>query len=167
MQNISLVIPEDLDKRIITSYGKHYHINKSEFIRDAIEDKLKILESIKDIRKISLSNIRADIIVELYNKIKIMSLHASFEFGKDLFLSWINDNDNSKYLFLIAEISESDHMLEDVYEKVGEYLSPIAEYERLFGEEHETVFDINAFSDGFISTAKYISGRFGSIILSK
>lgn len=154
MANITLTIPEDLENRL----KKYPQLNKSEMFRDIAEIRLKIIEETETFKE----KIPIEVLIKLHKEIEETSIIESLEFGKDIFLEWIIKNDNSKYLFYVAAIPESNHMFEDLYAKFGEYIGPIEEYEKEFEIGHNIIFDRETFSKGFISIAKFTIERLRS-----
>lgn len=144
MAKMTLSVSDDLYKRI-EQHGIQKtsdSVNWSKLFQDAVERFFEIEERAID------TDIPLDIIQKVIEELAFDSEKLSLEFGKDIFIEWIKKSGNTKHLF---SISQTDETYVELYNKFGNIIGPIEEYEKSF---KDAILDRDMFAKGFVSTAK-------------
>lgn len=146
MAKRTLSVPDELVERIEQYNEAGIQVNWSKLFQDALERFFEIEERARD------TNIPLYIIQKVIEELEFESEKLSLDFGKDLFFEWIIKKGNAKHIFSISQIPET---YLDLYNKFGDIIEPIEEYEKYFKDKYgANIFDRDVFAKGFISTAK-------------
>lgn len=141
MPTITLTIPESLDKKL----RRLPELNKSELFVKVLKKKLDILEQLEEIEK--------DIPVDILLKIAEGSKADSLEFGRQMFFEWIKEDNNSRYIFAISNISDDESIFDNL-NKVTKKSLPFHIYKEEFEEEIGAIFIKEEFARGFVLAAR-------------
>lgn len=147
MAKITISLPDELEERL----KKFPDINRSALFQRSLEREFEIRKRIAA-SKITIPIEKLEKIIEKFLE---QSLYISYEFGNDILLDWIVENNNIRHVFSISEISDTAHIFDDLYKLLGKTL-PIEEYETLI-EKQGVSFDKNQFAMGFVASAKELS----------